>query len=139
MANLVYCNDNQLLKNIYYFALFTTTTCNPTQLPSSHTGIADSGATGFYFVPGTTVSNLSLQAPAIGVRVANGLPEQSVASTTLASVPSLSPAVMQGHVMPSFPHTLIGLGHFANLGCRILFIKKAVSVIHPDRHTILDG
>ncbi len=61
----------------------------------------------------------------------NGLPERSVASVTLAA--------MQGHVMPSFPHTLIGLGPFANLGCQIVFIKTAVSVIHPDGHSILEG
>jgi hypothetical protein len=41
--------------------------------------------------------------------------------------------------MPSFPHTLIGLGPFTNLGCQILFTKTAVSVIHPDGHTILKG
>ena len=41
--------------------------------------------------------------------------------------------------MPSFPHTLIGLGPFANLGCQIVFIKTAVSVIHPDGHSILEG
>ncbi len=41
--------------------------------------------------------------------------------------------------MPSFPHTLIGLGPFADLGCQILFTKTAVSVIHPDGHTILKG
>jgi hypothetical protein len=46
---------------------------------------------------------------------------------------------MQDHVMPSFPHTLIGLGPFANLGCQILFAKMVVSVIHPDGHTILEG
>jgi hypothetical protein len=139
MVNLVYCDDNQLLKNNYYFALSTTPACNPTQLPSSHTGIADSGTSGFYFAPGAPVSHLNPQAPAVGVWVANGLPERSVASATLASAPSLPPAAMQGHVMPSFPHTLIGLGPFTNLGCQILFIKTAVSVIHPDGHTILKG
>jgi hypothetical protein len=139
MANLVFCDDNQLLKNNYYFALSTTPACNPTQLPSSHTGIANSGASGFYFAPGAPVSNLNPQALAIRVRVANGLPEQSVDSATLASAPSLPPAAMQGHVMPSFPHTLIGLGPFANLSCQILFTKTAVSVIHPDGHTILKG
>ncbi len=46
---------------------------------------------------------------------------------------------MQGHVMPSFHHTRIGLGPFANLGCQIVFTKTAMSVIHPDRHTILEG
>ncbi len=45
---------------------------------------------------------------------------------------------MQGHVMPSFPHTLIGLGRFANLGCQIVFTKTAVSIIHPDGHIILE-
>jgi hypothetical protein len=139
MANLVYCNDNQSLKNNYYFALSTTPACNPTQLPSSHTGIANSGTSGLYFAPGMPISNLNLQAPAVGVRVANGLPERSVASATLASAPSLLPAAMQGHVMPSFPHTPIGLGPFANLGCQILFTKTAVSVIHPDGHIILKG
>jgi hypothetical protein len=139
MANLVYSNDNVLLKNNYYFALSTTPTCNPTQLPSSHTGIANSGASGFYFAPGAPVSNFNLQAPAVEVQVANSLPEQSVASATLASAPSLPPAAMQGHVMPSFHHTLIGLGPFTNLGCQIVFTKTAVSIIHPDGHTILES
>jgi hypothetical protein len=85
------------------------------------------------------MASLNPKAPSDGVRVANGLPERSIASATLASVPSLPPAVMQGHVMPSFPHTLIGLGPFANLGCQIVFTKTAVSVIHPDGHIILEG
>ena len=138
MANLVYC-ENNCLKNNYYFALSTTTACNPTQLPLSHTGITDSGASGFYFAPGAPVTDLNPKAPTVGVRVANGRPERSVASATLASAPSLPPAAMQGHVMPSFPHTLIGLGPFADLGCRIIFTKMEVSVIHPDGHTILQG
>ena len=139
MANLVYCDDKNCLTNNYYFALSTTPASNPTQLPPSHTGIADSGASGFSFAPGAPVSNLDHTAPTVGVRVANGLPERSVASATLASAPSLPPAAMQGHVMPTFPHTLIGLGPFADLGCKIVFTKTAVSVIHPDGHSILEG
>jgi hypothetical protein len=139
MANLVYCDENNCQKNNCYFALSTTPACNPTQLPPSHTGIADSGASGFYFAPGAPVANLNPKAPIVSVRVANGLPEQSVASATLASAPSLPPAAMQGHVMPSFPHTLIGLGPFADLGYQIVFTKTAVSVIHPDGHSILEG
>ena len=139
MANLVYCNNNELLKNNYYFALSTTSASNPTQLPSSHTGIADSGASGFYFAPGMPIANLDPKAPTVAVRVANGLPEKSVTSATLASAPSLPPASMRGHVMPSFPHTLIGLGPFADLGCQIVFTKTAVSVIHLEGHSILEG
>jgi hypothetical protein len=65
MANLVYCDDNILLKNNYYFALSTTSACNPTQLPSSHTGIANSGASGFYFAPGALIANLDPKAPTV--------------------------------------------------------------------------
>jgi hypothetical protein len=44
---------------------------------------------------------------------------------------------MAGHVMPSVPHTLIGLGTFANQGCKIAFDKTLVAVYHPDGHPIL--
>ncbi len=46
---------------------------------------------------------------------------------------------MLGHVMPSFPHTLIGLGPFANQGCKIVFDKTPVAVFHPNNHPILKG
>ncbi len=85
------------------------------------------------------MANLNSTAPSIGVRVVNGLPVRSVTSAMLASAPSLPPAAMQGLVMPSFPHTLIGLGPFADLGCQIVFSEHAVLVIHPDGHSILDG
>jgi hypothetical protein len=74
-ANLVYSADNNLLKNKYYFALSTTPACNSTHLPISHTGIADSSASGFYFLPNASVTNLNPNAPPVGVRVANGRPE----------------------------------------------------------------
>ncbi len=41
--------------------------------------------------------------------------------------------------MPSFPHTLIGLGPFANQGFKIVFNKTSVTVFHPDGHPILKG
>ena len=111
----------------------------PPNILPSHTGIADSGATDFYFAPDAPVTNYNPQAPPVGVRVANGRPERSVASATLASVPSLPRAAMSGHVMPSFPHTLIGLGPFADLGCKIVFTRTSVTVYHPDGHPILTG
>jgi hypothetical protein len=139
MANVVYFDTNDLCQNNFYFALATPSSCNPTNLPTSHMGIANSGASGIYFASNALVANLNPTAPSVGVRVANGLPVRSVTSTTLASAPSLSPVAMQGHVMPYLPHTLIGLGPFADLGCQIVFSKHAVSVIHPDGHSILDG
>jgi hypothetical protein len=46
---------------------------------------------------------------------------------------------MSGHVMPSFPHTLIGLGPFADQGCKIVFDKTLVIVYLSDGHPILNG
>jgi hypothetical protein len=139
VANVVYCNNNMLCKNNYYYALSTPLICNPTHLPSFHTGIADSGTSGINFAPNAPVANLNLQAPAMSVQVANGLPVRLIASATLDSAPSLPPATMQGHVMPSFPHTLVGLGPFANLNCAIIFTKREVFVVHPNGHCILKG
>jgi len=123
-VNLAITDDFNSCKNNYYYAL--TSESVPTPPPNilpSHTGIADSGATDFYFAPDAPVINYNFQPPTVGVRVANGRPERSVASATLASVPSLPQAAKSGHVMPPFPHTLIGLGPFADLGCNIVFTK----------------
>ena len=62
-----------------------------------------------------------------------------MASSTLALAPSLPQAAMLGHVMPSFPHNLIGLGPFADQGCSIVFTQTAVTVYHPDGHPVLSG
>jgi hypothetical protein len=139
MANAVYCIDNKLLKNNYYYALSTVSDQTPTQLSSADTGIADSGASGFYFAPGAHVSNLNSRAPAIGVEVANGLPVRSTASTMLASIPSLPDAALLWHVMPTFPHTLVGLDPFAYQGCQIVFTIDDVTVIDSNGHCILKG
>ena len=133
--------DNNGLKNNYYYTRMTgdDVPSNPPQLPISHTGIADSGSSGFFFTDDAPAANQNQHAPTIGVRVANGLAERSIASTTLASEPSLPPAAMQGHVMPSFTNTLIGLGPFIDMGCTVVFSAKGVLVIHPDGHSLLGG
>ncbi len=41
--------------------------------------------------------------------------------------------------MPSFPHTLISVGPFADQGCKIVFDKTSVTVYHPDGHPILNS
>ena len=140
MTNLTVTDNFNSCKKNFYYALASEYVPNPppTILPS-HTGIANSGASSFYFAPDAPVANYNPLAPTIGVRVANGLPERSVASATFASASSLPQAAMLGHVMPSFPHTLIGLGPFADQGCTIVFIKTTVSVYHPDGHIVLSG
>ena len=140
MATLAITDNLNLCKNNYYYALTSESIPNsPPNILPSHTGITDSGATDFYFAPDAPITNYNPQAPTVGVRVANGRSERSVASATLALAPSLPQAAMSGHVMPSFPHTLIGLGPFADQGCNIVFTKTAVTVYHPDGHPILSG
>jgi len=140
MASLAITDNLNSCNNNYYYALTSEYTPNPPlDILPSHTGIADSGANDFYFAPDAPVTNYNPQAPTVGVRVANGRPERLVASATLALFPSLPQASMTGHVMPAFPHTLIGLGPFADLGCKIVFTKTSVTVFHPDGHPLLSG
>ena len=140
MANLAIKDDFNLCKNNYYYALASEYVPNPPpKILLPHTGIADSGASGFYFAPDAPVTNYNPQAPTVGVRVAKGRPECLVTSATLASAQSLPQAAMSGHVMPFFPHTLIGLGPFADQGCNIVFTKTAVTVYHPIDHPMLSG
>jgi hypothetical protein len=64
MENLVYCDDINLCKNNYYYALASDFVPNPSPtLPALHTGIADSRTSGFYFAPGVPVSNYNPCAP----------------------------------------------------------------------------
>jgi hypothetical protein len=68
-----------------------------------HTGIADSGSSSFYFSHGIPVANYNLRAPTVGVTVANGYPEYSVASAALASVsrfPQQQCRAMSCHLFP---------------------------------------
>jgi hypothetical protein len=140
MANLAVTDDSNLCKNNYYYALASEYVSNPSpNIPPSHTGIADSGASGFYFAPDAPVANYNALAPTVGVRVANGRPGHLVASATLASASSLTRAAMSGHVMPTFPHTLIGLGPFVDHGCTVVFTATDVTVYQPDRHPVLAG
>jgi hypothetical protein len=102
-------------------------------------GTSDSGSSSFYFSCGTPVANYNPRVPTVNVTVANGCPKHSIASATLASVPALPLSMMSGHVMSSFPHTLSGVGSFANQGCKIVFNKTLVTVYHPNSHPILNS
>ena len=77
MVNLAIIDDFILCKNNYYYALTSESVPNPPpKILPHHTGIAGSGASGFYFTPDAPVTNYNPQAPAVGVRVANGRPER---------------------------------------------------------------
>jgi hypothetical protein len=102
-------------------------------------GITNSGSSCFYFSYGASIANYNPHELTVNVMVANECPERSLASATLASISMIPPATVPGHVRPSFPHTLIGLGTFANQGCKIVFDKTSVTVFHPNGCPILKG
>jgi hypothetical protein len=100
-------SDNDLL-NLQGLALTTLDSINPTLYPTvNSSGIADSGLLGFYFGPDAPVNNYDATAPTIEVQVADRTPVQSIASAKLASVPNLPVSSQIGHIMASFPHSLI--------------------------------
>jgi hypothetical protein len=41
--------------------------------------------------------------------------------------------------MPSFKHTLLGIGKICDAGCRVEFTKDAVIVYNPQQPPILSG
>ena len=89
MAILAVTDNFNLCKNNYYALASEYVPYPPPHIPSSHTGIAASGASSFYFAPDAPFANYNSLALTIGVRVSNGLPERSVASATLALASSL--------------------------------------------------
>jgi hypothetical protein len=115
-ANLIHCDDISI----------EPAPTSPLTFPHQQTGIADFGFSSFYISCGASVANYNPRALTVSITVANRCPKHSVASATLASVLTLPPSTMLGHVMPSFPHTLIGWGPFANQGCKVVFDKTSV-------------
>jgi hypothetical protein len=134
-SHIVHCNNINLCKTNYYYALsIESAPTPPSTFPCQHKGIPDSGSNNFYFSCGAPVANYNPLAPVVSIAVANGCPKNSISSTNLDSISALPPVTMSGHVMPSFPLTLISLGPFADQGCKIVFDKILVTVLHPDGH-----
>jgi hypothetical protein len=94
---------------------------------------------GFYFGPDAPVNNYDATALTNEFQVANGTPIQSIASAKLALVPNLLASSQIGHVMASFPHSLIGLTPFFDVGCQVLFTKTLVITFDQDCKAILIG
>jgi hypothetical protein len=133
-------DSNNDLLDFLKLAVTTLDSCNSTQLPPNNdSGIADSGLTGFYFGPNAFVSNNDATAPTIEVQVATVTPVGSIASAKLASVPNLPASIQVGHVMPSFPHNLIGLAPFVEAGCQVIFTLMLVIAFDADDKAILIG
>ena len=75
-----------------------------TKLAKNDTAIVDSGASGWYFTPGSPVSNVNKTAATTHVGTATGQAKTSEASCELP-LPDLPPGIF-GHIMPGFTHNI---------------------------------
>jgi hypothetical protein len=92
-----------------------------------------------YFAPGAPVNNYDATTPTIRGHMVNGTPMHSIARGELALVTALPPASRKGHVMASFPHSLIGLAPFVDPGFCVLFNDTAGIAFNRDGKVILEG
>ena len=73
-------------------------------------GIVDSGDYHLYIYPEDPLQNANPTAPKVCVGTDNGQIEQPSATADIP-IPQLNKAFQtNGHIMPSFKHTLVGLG-----------------------------
>ena len=74
-----------------------------------NTAIVDAGASGLYFKAEAPVNNLDSSAPKITVGTASGDPHTSSARCELARPELRGKVPIEGHVMPTFSHNLMGI------------------------------
>ncbi len=111
---------------------------NPSNLPVNHTGAADTRASGIYFTKHTPVNHRNTSAPSIRVGTANGTIPCSSASAQL-KLTNLPPFALQGHVMPSFTRTLVGIAPLCDANLTVIFTNHDVKAINQAGATILEG
>jgi hypothetical protein len=107
-------------------------------LPKSHLGVANSGASGFYFSKNAPVTHLNTSTPHIQVRIANGIKSTSSAPTQIKNK-HIPPAAHHGHAMENFPRTLIDIGPICNAGLSANFTKQKVIVQDLKGNSIIEG
>eukprot|EP00804_Cyclotella_cryptica_P016130 CCRYP_004246-RA/>CCRYP_004246-RA protein AED:0.35 eAED:0.35 QI:0/0/0/0.75/1/1/4/0/1339 len=100
----------------------------------STTAILDSGASDIYFAPDAPVTNVNPSAPTSTVTDAAGTHHHSSAHANhlLPTLPACS-----GKIMPSFKHTLFGVGPLCDNGCKVLFDSASATIYDKRDDTIL--
>ena len=93
-----------------------------TKMAKQDTAIVDSGASGWYFRLGASLSNVNKTAATIRVGTATGQAQTSEASCKFP-LPDLPPGLF-GHIMSGFTHNLFGIWNLCDKYCKVLFTKK---------------
>ena len=103
------------------------------------TGVADTGATSFYFAADAPMTKVNPDAPTIAVGTALGQRHHSSATAQLR-IPDLPADFPRtGHVMPGFQQTLIGIGPICDAGYTVHFSDVDVIVRDKAHRAVLSG
>ncbi|KAL7478485.1 hypothetical protein ACHAW6_009047 [Cyclotella cf. meneghiniana] len=117
-------------------AASTASTSSPPQLPELT--IADTGASGHYFLPHTPLTNVNANAPCTTIRTATGQPLLSTGTATL-NLPDLPPDAWHGHIVPGLTHNLLSIGMLCDAGCTACFIANTLTITNKAGTVILSG
>ena len=104
-----------------------------------NTAIVDAGASGMFFKAKAPVCNVDKDAPKIRVGAATGDPHISSAKCELARPELRGRAPLEGHVMPTFAHNLMGICQFCDADCTVQYTKKGDTIFDPDGVPLLRG
>ena len=98
----------------------------------------DSGASGFYVIPGAPVSDIDPSAPR--VRLGTAAAGQLQESTARCRIPIKGmPSDLFAHIMPGFQHSLLGIGIMCDKDCKVLFTKRRVTIYDKNGTPFLTG
>ena len=100
--------------------------------------IADTGASGHYFLPEPPLTNINSHAPRTTIRTATGQPLYSTSTVTL-NLPTIPPVTQQGHIVPGLTHNLVSIGTLCDAGCTALFTANTLTVTDSAGTTILSS
>ena len=115
-----------------------TSSPSPTPLPLLDTSVVDSCSSGVYLTKGALCANINLFDPTISVGTATGHVQKSSALFTLV-LPQIPVATTNGHILPSFQHSLVGVVTLCDANCTVVFTKSSVTVLYPRGESILTG
>ena len=97
-------------------------------LRKQQTGIVDSGASDLYLVRDAPLDGFNPNSPKVRVETATGQVQQSSGTAKLALTNLPYEYTKTGKVIPSFKHTLLGLGIIFDTDCKVVFTKGAVLI-----------
>jgi hypothetical protein len=112
---------------------------NPSHLPVNHTGVADTGASGIYFSKHAPVNHRNISAPSICVGIANSTIITCSSASAQLKLKNLPSSARQGHIMPSFTRTLVGIAPLCDAYLTVIFTKHDAKAYDQAGATILEG